>query len=104
LLAARGVKIKPKSEPLNGNIVVFSASSEDQTSLPYKDQQHGMFTYYLLKKLQASSINLTYKELSDFLMHNVQLNALKINSKAQNPQILVSQIVEDSWQKWNFNF
>jgi len=101
LLAARGVKIKPKSEPLNGNIVVFSASSEDQTSLPYKDQQHGMFTYYLLKKLQDTASNLTYKELSDFLIQNVQLNALKINSKTQNPQILVSQAVEDSWQNWN---
>ena len=52
LLAARGVRIQPKQPPVKGNCVVFASSSEIQSSLAYEDQQHGMFTFYLLKKLQ----------------------------------------------------
>jgi len=51
LLAARGIRIKPKEEELMGNMVVFSASTGEQTALPYHDEKHGMFTYFLLKKL-----------------------------------------------------
>ncbi|MCK4406359.1 MAG: caspase family protein, partial [Bacteroidales bacterium] len=54
LVAARGVKVKPKQQMLKGNVIVFSASSGDQSSLPYKEKQHGMFTYFLLKKLQST--------------------------------------------------
>ncbi|MCK5371155.1 MAG: WG repeat-containing protein, partial [Cyclobacteriaceae bacterium] len=52
LVAARGVRIKPKSPFVMGNLIVFSASSEDQTAHPYKEKAHGIFTYYLLKGLQ----------------------------------------------------
>ena len=44
LLASRGIKIKPKEESLSGNMVVFSASQEDQSALPYHDEKHGVFT------------------------------------------------------------
>ena len=53
LVATRGVKVKPKEGALTGNIVVFTSSSGEQSSLPYKDKQHGIFTYYLLKKIQT---------------------------------------------------
>ena len=49
LMASRGVKVKPKEGSLSGNLVVFSASSEEQSSLPFNDEQHGIFTYHLLK-------------------------------------------------------
>jgi hypothetical protein len=100
LLAARGVKIKPKEELIDGNIVVFSASSGEQTSLPFTEKKHGMFSYFLLKKLQESKGNISYKELSDYINSEVQLNSLKINSKIQNPQILVSEKINESWQNW----
>ncbi len=67
LLAARGVKIQPKEIPLNGKLVVFAASSGNQSSLPYKEKQHGFFTYYLLKKLQESKGDISYNELSKYL-------------------------------------
>src|SRR5688572_4116056 len=54
LLAARTVKTRPKSDIVEGNIVAFTASSGKEVSLPFEDQQHGLFTYHLLKKLQET--------------------------------------------------
>jgi hypothetical protein len=102
LLAARGVKVKPKSELLKGNIIVFSASSGDQSSLSYNDKKHGMFTYFLLKKLQESKGNLNYKELSDYLTEQVGLNSIRINNKEQNPQTNISPNISNTWENWSF--
>ena len=102
LLAARGVKIKPKEGLIEGNLVVFSASSGDQTSLPYKDKAHGMFTYFLLKKIQETKGNINYKDLADFIKKEVQLNSIIINSKDQNPDVLYNPQIEEQWENWNF--
>ncbi len=101
LLAARGVRIQPKENLVQGNLVVFSASTGEQSSLPYKEKQHGMFTYFLLKKLQESKGNVTYDELSNYIKTEVQLNSVKINSKDQNPQTLTSPSLSDEWKMWN---
>ena len=103
LLAARSVKIKPKENLLMGNIVVFTASSGEQSALPYKKEQHGMFTYFLIKKLKDTRGNVTYGELSDFISKNVSIQSLRINQKEQDPKINVSTEVEDSWRNWDFN-
>ena len=100
LLAARGVKVKPKEEILKGNIVVFAASSEDQSSLSYKEKGHGLFTYFLLKKLQETNGDISYKELSDYLKEQVGIKSALINQKEQNPQALVSAAVKDKWINW----
>lgn len=50
LASARGVAIKVKETQPKGNMVVFSAAQNDETAYPYKEQKHGLFTYYLLKK------------------------------------------------------
>ena len=102
LLAARGIKIKPKTDVINGNLVVFTASSGEQTSLPYLEKNHGMFTYFLLKKIQETSGNVNYKTLADYIKNQVQLNSIKINSKDQNPDILYNQTIEGKWESWDF--
>jgi hypothetical protein len=101
LFAARGVKVKPKEELIKGNLVVFSASSGDQTSLPYKEKAHGMFTYFLLKKIQETKGNINYKDLAEYIKSEVQLNSVKINSKDQNPEILFNPQIEGEWENWN---
>jgi hypothetical protein len=98
LLEARGVKVKPKEDLLKGNIIVFTASSGDQSSLPYKDKQHGLFTYFLLKKIQETNGDITYKDLSDYLTEQVGIKSSLVNQKEQNPQIIVSPEVMNSWQ------
>jgi len=102
LVASRGIKISPKKDNLNGNLVVFSASSDKQSSLPYYEQAHGMFTYFLLDKLQSSRGKCTYSELFDYVNQKVSLNALKINEKEQNPKVNTSQNVNEDWGNWKF--
>jgi hypothetical protein len=100
LLAARTVKVKPREDFLKGNMVVFAASSGDQTSLPYKQKQHGMFTYFLLKKLQETKGDISYKELSEYINQKVSFESVNKNNKEQNPQTNVSDDVKDKWSGW----
>ena len=103
LLAAKGVKVKPKEEILDkGNLVVFSASTGEQESLFYNDKQHGIFTYFLLKKLQESKGEITYSEMAEYLKRIVPLTSSDINYKEQNPQVNVSIEAKNNWEFWEF--
>jgi len=85
---------------LKGNLVVFSASSGSESSLPYKDKQHGLFTYYLLSKLKETRGEITYKELSEHLSAQVGVRSVMVNSKPQTPQTNVSYDAENVWGNW----
>ena len=100
LLAARSVKIRPKTNAIDGNILVLSASSGEQSSLPYKDKQHGMFTYFLLKKLQETKGDVLYKDLFDYVKQQVQLNSIKVNGKDQNPDLRYGPAIDGTWAAW----
>ena len=102
LLAARGVKIVPKSSVLKGPLVVFTASSADQSSMPYTEKKHGMFTYFLLKKLKATAGNITYKELADYVKESVGIESLMVNDKEQIPFVGVGPAVKNEWKYWKF--
>ena len=103
LLATRGVKIEPNNTGLQGNLIVFTASSGIQSALPYREKNHGFFTYYLLKKFQKTGGNLTYQELSDYLKEKVGLESVLLNDKEQNPQVNISFSIRDEWKSWKFN-
>jgi hypothetical protein len=103
LLAARSVKIKPSETDITGNTVVFSASSGEQSALPYPTEKHGLFTYFLLKKLQETSGKITYGELAGYLQKTVSYESLRINEKEQNPEVKAGFEVEDSWREWKIN-
>ena len=102
LVASRGVKVKPKEGTLNGNIVVFSASSSEQSSLPYHDEGHGIFTYFLLKKFQETNGNFTLGELSEYLEQKVSMQSLRVNEKEQDPTVNTSSKVVNDWRNWKF--
>lgn len=99
LVAARGVARAPQKETLAGNTVVFSASSGDETAMTFKDQNHGLFTYYLLKKLNETQGEVTYGELAEYIHKNVKKDAFLINEKPQTPVVATSPAVVDTWQK-----
>ena len=103
LLAARDVKIKARAGSLSGNMVVFTASSGKQSALAYQAKKHGMFTYFLLKKLQDTAGKLSYGELADYLKQQVSLEALRSNQKEQDPQVNISQQVKETWREWQVN-
>ena len=98
LIAARGVALKPKPAAPSGNMVIFSAASGDETAFPYTEKQHGLFTYYLLKKLQESEGNTTLGELSEYLIENVKRQSVIVNHKIQTPTVAVSFRMTETWK------
>lgn len=100
LASARGVALKAKSGVPQGNMVVFSAAQGDETAYPNREQQHGLFTYYLLKKIQETEGNVALKELGDYVTKQVTQQSLLLNSKKQTPCVTPSASVETEWQSW----
>jgi len=83
--SARGVVIKSNVETPTDNMVVFSACTGSETAYPYTNQKHGMFTYYLLKKLQEDKGKTTYKKLAEYIQLQVMRTSKQILGKVQTP-------------------
>lgn len=98
MASARGVAIKTKAEEPKGNMVVFSAAQGDETAYPYKSQQHGMFTYYLLRKLQETKGDVTLGELADYITREVKRQSFDENSRSQTPTVNASTRIVNSWR------
>ena len=94
----RGVRIAPRVDKPRGNVVVFSATSNQQTALPYQDQSHGMFTYFVLKYLQNNPTNANFGAWFDYVKTNVAQKASVINSKEQTPTAIVSTSLVETWK------
>ena len=101
LASSRGVALKVNSDPVGDNTVVFSAAQGNETAYPYQSQQHGMFTYYVLEKMQQSGGCTTLGELSDYVTTNVKRKSVVENKKSQTPSVMVSSR-NNSWRNWQF--
>ena len=99
LAAARGVAIEARPAEPQGNMVVFSAASGDETAYPYKEQSHGMFTYFLLKKLQETKGAVTLGDLGNYIIDNVTKESVVSNGKSQTPTVTCSEIMGADWRK-----
>lgn len=103
LASARGVAIKVKQTIPVGNMVVFTAAQGDETAYPYKEEEHGLFTYYLLKKLQETKGNATLGELSDYIKEQVERQSIVTNGKLQSPSIMATSLIGNEWKNWTLN-
>ncbi len=99
LTSARGVAIKVKQNTPQGNIVVFSAAQGNQTAYPYKEKGHGLFTYYILKKLKETKGKISLGELSEYVTTEVRKRSIITNSKLQNPTTSPSSSAKN-WKNW----
>ncbi|MTI31211.1 caspase family protein [Xanthovirga aplysinae] len=102
LAGIRGIGIKPKMARLQGNLVVFSASQGEQSASVYQDQHHGLFTYFLLKKLKESAGEVSYEELAHYINGKVALESVLLNDKEQNPVVNFSEQLRGKWENWKF--
>lgn len=96
----KGARLVAKSGMPTGNMVVFAASQGNQTAFVNDKEQHGLFTYYLLKKLQDSKGDVTLDDLANYLTTEVNLSALSFLHKKQEPSIIASPLVQNQWQNW----
>ena len=99
LASGRGVKIEPRISEPTGNLVVFSAASGDETAHPYEEKQHGLFSYYLMKKLKETKGEVTYEELSKYLSTKVGQQSV-VTGREQNPTLSVSGAVQSTAGSW----
>lgn len=95
--SARGIAIKARASEPVGRMVVLCAAQEDETAWPYKEKYHGLFTYYLLKKIQETSGNVTLGDLASYLRESVNRKSIVVNSKSQTPVAAWSAELKD-WE------
>lgn len=100
LASARGVAIKAKEQKPMGKLIVLTASSGEETAYPYNEKAHGLFTYFLLKKLNETKGKCSLGELSEYITTNVRRQSIVINRKPQTPAIIFSDSVKDEWMNY----
>lgn len=100
LFASRSVKIKSNFAEPKGKMVVISASQGDETAFPFEKEQHGMFTYYLLKYLQENRGDVTLGDLSEYLINQVKRQSVVSNGKIQTPMVQYSPEIGEDWKSW----
>ena len=98
MTSARGIAIKVKQKTPPGNLIIFSASQGDETAYSYKDAKHGLFTYFLLKKLKETKGDVTLGELSKYLTDQVTRYSIVENGKSQTPATNPSQTLLPVWK------
>lgn len=99
LASSRGVAIKARTEPVSKNVVVFSAAQGEETAYPYKEKQHGLFTYFVLEKLQQSGGGVTLGALSDYVTQQVKRKSITENGKSQTPSVITAS-GNTQWREW----
>lgn len=98
IVAARGVALRHKEAAPAGDVFVLSAASAQQTAFPYEEKDHGMFTYWLLKKLQESKGGATLEEITSFVKQKVSSTSLEINSREQTPTHQATGKLTATWK------
>jgi hypothetical protein len=98
LVALKGVKIKPKMDVVQGNIVVFASSKGNESSAVFTEKQHGYFTYFLLKNLKDYAGSRTFNELFIDVNYQVSKEVLKIG-KTQTPDVIPGIGIGEGWKK-----
>lgn len=97
MVASRGVAIKPKAAAPSGNMVILSATTGDETAALYPQEGHGLFTYFLLKKLQESRGECSLGELADFVAKRVNQESVVANKRPQTPTVTCSPAMAQTW-------
>jgi hypothetical protein len=97
LVALKGIKVKPKMDAVQGNLVVFSSSKGTESSAVFNEKQHGYFTYFLLKNLKEYAGTRTYNELFIDVNYQVSKEVLKIG-KTQTPDVMPGIEIGEGWK------
>ena len=84
----KGVKVKATVNNVPSKLVVLTSSSGQESSAVFREKQHGLFTYYLLKNLKENRGNNTFQNTIDDVRTQVAIEANRIN-KVQTPQLFI---------------
>jgi hypothetical protein len=97
LVAMKGVKVKASVSNIPANLVVLASSSGQESSAVFKDKQHGLFTYYLMKSWKESKGAGSIQSQMEKVKSDVAKEATRMN-KVQTPQMMVGPSLNDQMQ------
>lgn len=98
----KGIRPVVSKEKVNGNVVVMTAASNSETALVYNEKAHGLFSYYLMKKLQETKGNVTYGELFSYVNKEVLRKSTVAMDKTQTPSVTYSDNLAGTWKNIKF--
>lgn len=98
----RGIIIEAKETPVKGNLVVMTATSSSQRSMPYQEKSHGLFTYFLLKTMKDHNGDISIGELYEKVSSTVETKSIWINNMAQTPELINGPDIVAGWKEWKF--
>ena len=98
----RGIIIEANETPVKGNLVVMTATSSSQRSMPYQEKSHGLFTYYLLKTMKDHNGDISIGELFEEVSSTVETKSIWINSMLQTPELINGPDIASGWKEWKF--
>ena len=91
--------VKYQSE-IRGNVLVFTATSSKQRSMPYNEKRHGLFTYYLLSTIKEHNGQITINELYEKMEDAVFRASVNVNNSQQTPELIKGEGIEKDWKNW----
>ena len=94
LSSVKGITVIPVNSELGENMLLLSSSSGNESSVVDDKNQHGLFTYHLLKLLKENNGNISIEDLYSKLRKDVGLSAIRNLNKIQTPSILVGKKLE----------
>jgi len=98
----RGIVIRPKEVPVKGNLIVMTATSSTQRSMPYQEKSHGLFTYYLLKTMKEAGAGVTIGDLFNEVSSTARTKSILVNNMEQTPELLNGPDIDSDWKNWTF--
>ena len=98
----RTIFIKPKEndtlQDIETNVVVFLSSKEKETSYEMPYEGHGMFAYFLMKKIKQSKGNITLGNLYEYISVNVKQSAEDFLGIYQTPTVVTYPDKNYNWK------
>lgn len=92
---------KTKALRIRGDVVVFCSSDFTATSYAFKEQEHGFFTYFLLKELKKSKGNLSYDDMFTNVKEAVSFES-SLQGLQQIPAMTPGGKTKDTWTTMSF--
>lgn len=94
------VGTRPKTTKTSSNIIIFSATDENERSQEDTVNFHGVFSYYLFKTIKENNGNLSLHKLAVSVEQKVHDATLNVRFNHQNPTTKPSNTIGDKWKTW----
>jgi hypothetical protein len=90
----KGIVVTLVNPELGPNMILMTSSSGNVSYIVDDQNQQGLFTYHLLKRLQESKSEISIDPLFNLLRKDVALTTIKKLNKIQTPSIFIRKDID----------